>query len=59
VLLGSVTDTVDLHFNEFPITVEDLDVDILKAIAVEALGPYEGRTLVKRLYGILTQVVHV
>jgi predicted Zn-dependent protease with MMP-like domain len=37
---------------ECPIAVEDLDVDILKAIALEAVGLYEGRTLVGRLSGI-------
>jgi predicted Zn-dependent protease with MMP-like domain len=45
--------------NKSPIAVEDLDVDILKAIALEAVGLYEGRTLGGRLPGIRTQIGHV
>jgi len=36
--------------NECPIMLEDVDVDILKTIALEAIG-LEGRTLVGRLSG--------
>jgi hypothetical protein len=45
--------------NECPVVVEYLDVDILKAIALEAVGLYEGRTMVGRLSGIRTQIGHV
>lgn len=44
--------------NESPVMVEDVDVDVLKAIAPEAVG-LEGRTLVVRLSGIRTQFDHV
>jgi len=44
---------------ECPIAVEDLDVDILKVIALEAVGLYEGRTLVGGLSGIRTQIGHI
>jgi len=45
--------------NECPVAVEDLGVDILKAVALEAIGLYEGRTLVGRLSGFRTQIGHV
>jgi len=45
--------------NECPVAVEGLDVDILKAIALEKVGLYEGRTMVGRLSGIRTQIGRV
>ena len=44
--------------NKYPVAVEVFDVDILKAIALQAVGLYEGQTLVGRLSGIGTQIGH-
>jgi len=45
--LGSVRDTLTCNWvcayvNEFPVAVEDLDLNKLRTIAQEAIGLYEG-----------------
>jgi len=45
--LDSVTDTLNYNWdcaypNEFPVTVEDLNVDNLRTIAHDAIGLYRG-----------------